>query len=68
MAQTVYRSLQAVTLQNRSRAYEYLASMCLHLESLNLNLIALSLDGSNFVQVTLSNPLPPEQIAHLGLQ
>lgn len=67
MANTTYRSVAAVTLQNRSVAYERIAALCFHLDALGLNLLSLALVSGNFVEVVLNNPLPTVQVAHLGL-
>lgn len=67
MAATLYRSQQAVTLQTRGVAYEFLAVMCTHLDHLNLNLLKVELVTGNFVEVTLNNPMPVEQIDHFKL-
>jgi hypothetical protein len=67
MAATLYQSQQAVTLQTRSAAYSLIGIMLDHLDHLNLNLLKIELVAGNFVQVTLSNPLPVEHIDHLKL-
>lgn len=68
MAQTVYRSKVAVTMANRSAAYEAAASLMVHLDRLGLNLISLVRDANNFIVVTLNAPLPAGQVDHLGLE
>lgn len=67
MAATLYRSQQAVTLQTRRAAYQLVNLMLDHLDALNLNLLKIELVAGNFVEVTLSNPMPVEQIDHLKL-
>lgn len=68
MAQTTYVSKVAVTMQTRAIAYERLSLLLQHLEPLNLNLVSVVRRADNFVEVTLNNPLPANQIDHLGLQ
>lgn len=67
MAQTTYVSQQAVTLGTRGAAYQRLSNMLLHFDTFNLNLLSVIKRADNFIEVTLNNPLPPEQIDHLGL-
>lgn len=68
MAQTVYRSKVAVTMANRSAAYDKVALLMEHLDVLGLNLVSLTRDANNFIVVTLNAPLPAEQVDHLGLE
>jgi hypothetical protein len=68
VANTLYRSTVAITtLALRRTAYERLMWLMGHLDDLNLNLVNIQLGAGNFIEVTLNNPLPSEQVAHLGL-
>lgn len=68
MAQTTYVSKQAVTLATRSAAYERIAMFMIHLDALGLNLVSIVRRADNFIEIILNNPLPAEQVDHLGLQ
>lgn len=68
MAVTSYTSIAAVTLATRAKAYERAASLLIHLHALNLNLISLVVNADKTVTVTLNNPLPASQLAHLSLE
>ena len=68
MAQTSYTSTNAVTLANRAKAYERAAVLLTHLHTLNINLISLVVNPNKTVTVTLNNPLPASQLAHLSLE
>jgi hypothetical protein len=61
VAQTAYQSKVAVTMANRSAAYEAVASLMLHLDHLGLNLISLVRDANNFISRSTV------QVDHLGL-
>jgi hypothetical protein len=67
MAQTTYRSQVAVTLATRRRAYERICDFLSHLDALDLNLVSITRDGSNFIVITLSDPLPVSHVDHMGL-
>lgn len=67
MAQTTYTSNQAVTLQNRAAAYNRIGALVKQLDALNLNLISVTRDASNFVIVVLNNPLPASKRIQLDL-
>lgn len=68
MAATTYVSKQAVTLATREVAYRRIANLCVHLHPLDLNLISVTRRADNFVEVVLNNPLPAEQLDHLGVE
>ena len=68
MALTTYRSQVAITTLNlRKIAYQKLVILIDHLHPFNLNLLRVELMPDNFVEVDLNNPLPVDQIDHLGL-
>jgi hypothetical protein len=70
MAQTIYtRTLPNLTRATRLAAYERLSSLFSHLPSFDgVDLLSLSIDPETLVvTVTLTNPLPDEQLEHLGL-
>jgi len=68
MADFTYRSQQAVTLQTRGAAYDFLCDLLRHLDALNLNLRSVTLRVDNFVDVVVfPNPLPVGQVDHLHL-
>lgn len=69
MAQTTYTSIQPVTLQTRTLAYELAANLLMHLNNFGLNLISLDRDGTNHIVVTIDNPIPASHSPSLwGLQ
>lgn len=68
MAQTSYVSRVAANQQNRDSFYIQLASLLLHLDALNLNLISIVRNPDFTVTVTLNNPIPDGQLLHLGVQ
>jgi hypothetical protein len=62
-----YTTTQAVTLATRAAAYERLANVFLHLDSLDLNLISVVRNADNTITFTFDKPISkPEQIPHLG--
>jgi hypothetical protein len=68
MAATAYTSKNAVTTQAGKRlAYEKIISLINHLEAFGVDLTALSLNADKTISVTLTGPLPPAQLDHLGL-
>lgn len=70
MAQTTYqRTLPNLTRATRLAVYERLSSLFSHLPAFdNVDLLSISIDTTTrVVTVTLTNPLPDEQLDHLGL-
>jgi hypothetical protein len=63
----VYTSKVAVTQQNKVRAYEALCVLISHLPAFGVDLLALSRQPDGFVSVTLTGPIPVEQLDHVGL-
>lgn len=67
MANVVYTSQVAVNAQNKRRAYELLCVLISHLPSFGVDLVALSLNADRTVSVTLTGPVPADQLDHVGL-
>lgn len=71
MAATLYRSKLPITNANRRvLALEGLATLCkhlVHMPGINIQLLD-STQPDNYVYVTLSNPLPADQVDHLDLE
>lgn len=68
MANTVYMSKAPVNAQNKARAYEALCVLIAHLQAFGVDLVSLSRDVNGYVIVTLSGPVPSNQLDHVGLQ
>lgn len=68
MAQQTYKSIVPATAQNRDQVYEALSIAMLHFVHLGVDLVSLSRDGQNFVLITVTGSIAPEQLAHLGMQ
>lgn len=69
MAQTTYtRVLPNLTRATREVVYEKLAAVLSHLPNLDVDLLSISLDvPTRTLTVTLTNPVPADQLEHLGL-
>lgn len=71
MADTFYRSKLPITNANRRDiALDGVATLAQHLRVMpGINLLSLTYNASDqYVYVTLSNPLPANQVDHLGLE
>lgn len=66
MAQTSYTT-QVITAQTRRAAYQRLGLLCDHIPNLGVDLVSIVRNGDNSVTITLTGPLPTEQLEHLGL-
>ena len=69
MAQTTYtRVLPNLTVATRLAAYEKLSLLLSHLMPLGVDLLSLSIDvPTRTLTVILTDPLPNDQLDHLGL-
>ena len=68
MANTSYISPEISTRVQRSRAYEFLASLMTHLDALGINLVSITVTGvPAVITVTLNNPLPVDHEDHFKL-
>lgn len=67
MAQTAYTT-QRVTAQTRAKAYERLCVLLTHIPHYTgVDLVSIVRNPDNSITITLTNPVPPEQVDHLGL-
>ncbi len=64
---STYTSTIAITAATRSARYHRLALLISHLDGINLNLVSARVTGNNMISVTLDNPIPDAQFAHLSL-
>lgn len=68
MAITYTGTLPDTKRETKVDSYERLANLIFHLKTFGLDLLDYSMDQvSGEVKVTLSGPLPPEQLEHLSL-
>lgn len=69
MANTTYRyfaNFGTMSWAQKQVAYERTANALMHFAPLQLNLLSLTATAT-YLEIVLSNPLPEEQRAHLGL-
>lgn len=65
---TYQRVLPNLTQNTRNAAYEKLSLLCNHLPNLGADLISISIDvPTRTITVVLTDPLPDDQLDHLGL-
>jgi hypothetical protein len=68
MATTYIGTLPDTKKETKVDSYERLRTLILHLEPLGLDLLDYSMDQvTGAVKVTLSDPLPADQLDHLSL-
>jgi hypothetical protein len=71
VAATQYRSKVQLTRANRRRIFDGFVELIHHLDAWNLELTNITRpatgQNANFVVVTISDPIPADQIDHLGL-
>ncbi len=70
MANTTYRTSRSViasaTPEERAAAMQDLGLLFSHLPNMGVALVAITVRQGR-VEITLSDPIPPEQEAHLGV-
>jgi aspartate carbamoyltransferase regulatory subunit len=67
MAQTAYTT-PIITAQTRKRAYAQLGLLIDHIPHYQgIDIVSIVRNGDNSVTITLTNPIPADQLDHLGL-
>lgn len=68
MANTTYVSPTIATQAARTKAYQQLASLMVHLEAFGINLVSVSVSAAPvIVTIVLNNPFPADNEAHFTL-
>lgn len=68
MANTTYTSPNPVTTNAQwAVVYRRLEEACPHLAAFLLRMLLWQVNGNNTISITFNNPLPADQIEHLGL-